>query len=131
LSRLESTPTLRESDILSYLVLGRPPGAASEDESNRLANAAVALALSRSESGIQTIADRSGLSELSLTQELGGLALNVGKQLSPRLFIGYSMGFIEPVNVAKIRYMLSSKWIIESEVSEETRALLKYRFERD
>lgn len=130
-SRLESTPTLRESDILSYLVLGKAPGSASEDESNRLASAAVALALSRSESGIQSVAGKAGLNQLSLSQELGGLALNVGKQFSPRLYVGYTVGFIEPINIAKIRYMLSSKWVLESEMSEETRALLKYRFEKD
>ncbi len=131
ISSLESTPSLRESEILSYLVLGKAPGAASEDESNRLATAAVTLALSRSESGIQNIADKAGLNQLSLSQELGGLALNVGKQFSPRLYVGYTVGFIEPINIAKIRYTLSSKWVLESEISEETRALLKYRFEKD
>lgn len=130
-SKLESTPSMREAEILNYLVLGKPPGAASEAESGQLTQAAVALALARSESGIQTVAGKAGLSELSLTQELGGLALSLGKQFSPRLFIGYTMGFVDPVNVARVRYMLSSKWALESEISEETRALIKYRFETD
>ncbi len=131
ISKLESTPSMREAEILNYLVLGKAPGAASEAESNQLTQAAVALALARSESGIQNIAGKAGLSDLSLTQELGGLALSLGKQLSPRLYLGYTMGFIEPINIAKVRYILSSKWVLESEISDETRAILKYRFEKD
>ena len=132
-TRLESENGLSEADMLSYLVLGRPSGSSGEPllDSNRLAAAAASLALKRSEGLVGKIGENLGGTELSLTDEIGGLALAVGKQLSPKLYVGYTVGLLEPVDIATVRYKLDRRWSLESELADEARASLKYRIESD
>ncbi len=127
---LESKPTMPETDILHYLVLGRAPGTQSASESEQLSAAALALALRRSQSGVQSVGERLGATEFGLTQELGGLALAIGKQLSPRLYVGYTVGLLEPIDIARIKYQLSRHWSLQAEISDESRAGLKYRIDK-
>ncbi len=128
---LESSPSLPQGDILHYLVLGRAPGTGSAADSDQLASAALALALRRSAGGVRSIGDQLGATDFGLTQELGGLALAVGKQLSPRLYVGYTVGLLEPIDIATVRYQLNQNWALNAEVSDESRAGVRYKIDRD
>ncbi|NNF15295.1 MAG: hypothetical protein HKN70_01045 [Gammaproteobacteria bacterium] len=130
-TRLESTPSMPESDILHYLVLGRAPGTATQSETNQLSAAALSLALKQSEAGVQSLGDRIGVTNLGITQELGMLALAVGKQISPRLYVSYTVGLLEPVDIARMRYSLNRFLFLEAEVADESRAGIHYRIEKD
>lgn len=122
---------MQDGEILHYLVLGKAPGTASKLESDQLAQIAVALALQRNESEIRNIADKLGIGELNLTDELGGLALSLGRQLSHKFYIGYTVGLLESASIARLRYFISDAWSFETELANETRAAIKYRVERD
>jgi len=38
-----------------------------------------------------------------------------GKYLSPRLYISYGVGLLQPLNTVRIRYTLSTRWMLEAE----------------
>lgn len=125
---LESNPPMSESDQLSLLVLGRRPGALDEAQSDQLAAAAVSLALSQ---GNRALGGLGGsMSNVSLTQELGGLALAIGKQLSPRLYVGYTVDLLKPIQLVKLRYRITDSWTAETELGLESRGAIRYRRER-
>jgi len=39
----------------------------------------------------------------------------LGKQLSPRLYINYSIGLFTPENVLQLKYKLSQRWSLEAQ----------------
>ncbi len=53
----------------------------------------------------------------------------LGKYLSPKLYVGYGVGIYQPISTFRIRYLLSSKWSIESMTGDERATDLLYRFE--
>ena len=57
-------------------------------------------------------------------------SLVLGKYLSPRLYISYSVGFAEAVNQLQIRYQLSRRWTLQTETGLQTGADLLYTLER-
>jgi translocation and assembly module TamB len=115
---LFSEPSMPESSLLSYLLFGRAPGTAnsSASEQELLFRAASALTLK----GGNVIAEK--LSDLFDVNELGfeGDSLNdtsfyIGKYLSPKLYVKYGVGILEPTSTFFMRYLLSKRWSIESQ----------------
>jgi len=131
-TELQSDNNLSESDILSYLVLGRATDGISDSQadSNLLAAAAASFALQSSVGVIDQLGESLGNTQLSLTDEIGGLALAVGKQLSPKLYIGYTVGLLEPIDIATIRYRINQNWALESELADEARASIRYQIKK-
>jgi translocation and assembly module TamB len=56
--------------------------------------------------------------------------LVVGKYLSPRLYVSYGIGLIEPINTFILRYKLGSKWSMQTETGLHTGADLFYTLEK-
>ncbi|MGR6034249.1 MAG: translocation/assembly module TamB domain-containing protein [Candidatus Nitrosoglobus sp.] len=138
-STLFSEPPMNESNILAYLVLGRPLTASSGGDNNQLlANAATSLGLAGGGFLAQSlIGKKLGLDVGVETINPGNTgntqssAFMIGKYLSPRLYIGYGVGILQRFNVFRIRYTLFKHLIIQAETGGiQTGADLFYDLER-
>ncbi|ADJ29498.1 translocation/assembly module TamB domain-containing protein [Nitrosococcus watsonii] len=133
---LFSEPSMDESNILAYLVLGRPLTGASGDDGELLAKAATSLGLSGGNLLAKRIGKIFGLEDVGIESADNGNGqtqsemLMLGKQLSPSLYIGYGIGLFERFSSFRIRYTLSKNWSIRAETGLETGADLFYSLER-
>ncbi|GAB4562305.1 MAG: hypothetical protein Tsb0017_20560 [Geothermobacteraceae bacterium] len=131
---LVSDPPLPDTDILSYLVLGRPLDA-TQGESNALMLAAGVL-LSQAESAAlqERLSRRLGIDTLEVQSTDGNVetsVIAVGKYLTPDLYISYGRGLFTPVGVAQLRYRISDSWELESQFGQTSGVDLTYRLEFD
>ncbi len=128
---LYSEPTMAESDALSYLVLGHRFGAADDSERDRLANAIGTIGLQGSNVFAQRIGAQLGLDVFGLETgpTLEQTALVAGAYLSPRLFLSYGLGLFDNTSTFRLRYVLSSRWSLQSETGSASGADLFYRIE--
>jgi len=120
--RLFSTPLMEDSDILSYLILGRPMSQATSSDGQALYQAATSLAIIGSEILAEHIAAQFGLQEVRIEtgKQTTDTALVLGKSLSPRLYIRYIQGLVEASSAVRIRYDLSERWTIQTESGTRT-----------
>jgi autotransporter translocation and assembly factor TamB len=129
---LASSPAMPESDILHYMMLGRAPGSVTTAaETDLLSGAAAALGIRGGNLLARRLATRYDLDQLGIETE-GGLdtaSLVVGKYLSPRLYVSYGIGLLEPISTITLRYLLSSKWTLYAERGRGTGADLVYTIE--
>lgn len=112
-----STPSMQDSAILSYLILGRAPGRESGEE-NVFAQATLALGMQGGNFIGEQIGQAIGVDEIVLDstgENLDNAALYIGKHLSSRLYVKYGIGLIEPVNTLFIRYRLTDSIHFESQ----------------
>ncbi|HVV68875.1 MAG TPA: translocation/assembly module TamB domain-containing protein [Gammaproteobacteria bacterium] len=115
-----------QADILSLILLGQPASQASGSEVQLLARTAQALT-TKNGVGINSVTQQVqrffGLSELGLNSEVNSLSGNysqgtslvVGKSISPRLNLSYSLNVFNSINTLRIRYLLSKHWFIQTE----------------
>jgi translocation and assembly module TamB len=130
--KLTSEPAMPDTDILAYIVLGRPLG--SDPGQAGLLMAAAGALLSRGESAVlqDRIKRRLGVDVLEV--ESGGAdvtqsMLTVGKYLSPRLFISYGQSFFGGPGQARLRYEVGRQWELESKFGVESGVDLYYKIE--
>lgn len=129
---LFSEPAMGQADALSYLLFGHPLESADAAQGKTLAGAAAALRLTGGEFLAQRIGARFGIEEVSIEggTENQDAALVLGRQLSPRLYVNYSIGLFEQVNIFRIRYKLSARWALQAESGPYSGADLLYTIER-
>jgi translocation and assembly module TamB len=118
--RFESDPELDETDIASYLLLGRPASASAGEDQMALeavaAQVAVGAAIREFEKmfgGVLPV----DLIDIRMDNEGDEreLRAGVGKYVGDRLFIHYERGFgDEPDDELKAEYELTPMWSIES-----------------
>lgn len=133
---LFSVPSgLSQTDIFSYLALGAGGGDVSQNKLQLVLKAASFLnfgGVGAAQGLLGDIQKHVGLSEISLGSEeissnknttnnttttTSNTSLILGKYLSPKLYIGYSVGLLDPVNIFRIRYTLDKNWYLQSESS--------------
>lgn len=131
---LYSDPSMRETDQLSYLILGRAAESKNENDQAVLNNAALALGLKGSDFLAKRFKSKLGLDEVSIGaqpgQESSQASLVLGKYLSPDIYVSYGIGLFEPIYTFKLRYRLSSKWSLQTESGVESGGDLFYTIER-
>lgn len=130
---LFSEPAMNESNILAYLILGRPLSATSGDDGELLAKAATSLGLAGGNLLAKRIGKIFGLEEIKIEaegSEAESAALTMGKYISPRLYVGYGIGLFERFNAFRMRYTLSEHWSLQAETGLESGADLFYNLER-
>ena len=128
---LFSTPSMSETDLLSYLLFGRPVAGVSRIEGNVLRNAAQGIGLMGGEALAAQLGATLGLEESRLVTEGGRVtALDLGTALSPRLTLGYSLGLFGTPNVFRIEYRLGRVWMIRAESGAGSGADVLYIIER-
>ena len=119
---LFSEPSMSQSDQLSWLVLGRPlESDTSSQDRNSMNQAAIMLGLGGGLALTEEYGEKLGIDEISIESdpddETNQASLQVGKYLSPKLFVSYGVGIFEPVSTLRLRYALGSKWKLVGESS--------------
>ena len=129
---LFSEPTMGETDILSYLILGRPADLSAGADGELLYQAAASLGFSGGELLAKKIGQVFGIEDISIQtgSKPQDTALAIGTYLSPRLYINYGIGLLEPVNTFRLRYRLNKNWQFQSETGTHSGADLLYTIER-
>ncbi len=123
--RFESNPELSETDIASYLVLGRPAAAASDEDQRTLDTLAAQIAAGAALREFERFfGGRLPVDQLDLRVEDNGgrseVHAGVGKYVGDRLFLYYERGFGEnPVDELRAEYELTPNWSVESSVTGE------------
>lgn len=123
-----SVPPKSDSDIMAYILFGRPMDQTSSEEGSQASNNAAILGANMLG---MTLAPSVGLDEARVD---AGSSQNkaqfvVGKYISPRLFLGYGVGIYEPISTLRIRYLLSARWSIEAITGDQQSTDLLWRIE--
>ncbi|MDB5980272.1 MAG: hypothetical protein JWQ69_1287 [Pseudomonas sp.] len=110
-----SEPAMSQEQALSYLVLGRAPNTTGED-SNMMAQAALALGLAGSSSVTGTLAKDLGIQDFSLDTAGSGAttAVVASGKITDKLSLRYGVGVFDPANTIALRYNLSKKVYLEA-----------------
>lgn len=128
-----STPLLAEADIISYLVVGRPQRQINEAQAELLFQAISQLThfMGKSRTDIRLdLAEQFKLDQLGLTKKsksssktgqnpLENTMLVMGKQLSDRLYLHYSVGLLHSTNNLGLRYLLGKSLTFEASTGTE------------
>lgn len=133
---LFSEPPMNESQILSYLVLGKPLHMATEADGLSLMSAATALGLAQGETLAKKIGLQLGFEEVSIESGNGAngtarQSLVLGKYLSPRLYLRYVTDLLEEGSVVQLQYRISRKLELRTESGSRSGVDLFYTFERN
>ncbi|MDO6562546.1 translocation/assembly module TamB domain-containing protein [Amphritea sp. 1_MG-2023] len=119
---LYSDPSMPESSQLSYLIFGRAPGASGSSftEQELLFKAASALTLKGSNSIAEQLSETFNIDDLGVTGDSASeTSLYIGKYLSPRLYVKYGVGLLEPTHTFFMRYRLNQAWSVETQTASE------------
>ncbi|MGQ9509211.1 MAG: translocation/assembly module TamB domain-containing protein [Thermodesulfobacteriota bacterium] len=132
--RLYSRPSMPDTDILSYIVLGQPLGKGAEAAPS-LIQAAGAL-LSAGESVILQgkLRKMFGLDTLDITTppgegEVSRSMVTIGKYLTPKLYISLGRSLFTDATLVTLRYTLSKRLEIETTTGTESGVTLFYKIE--
>ncbi|MGH8084920.1 MAG: translocation/assembly module TamB domain-containing protein [Lysobacter sp.] len=127
-----SNPASSQSEALAYLTLGRPLSSLSGSERGQLNAASAALTAGGSLLAGQ-LGAKIGLDDAGVMQSraLGGSVFGVGKQISPRLYVGYGVSLLGTGSVLTLKYLLDHGFDIEIESSSiENRGSINWRKEK-
>jgi translocation and assembly module TamB len=126
-----SDPTMSQTQIVSYLLIGKPLDELQNGEATTVRSASNTLALQGGGYIAAQLGRRIGLEQVGVeTDSRNQSALVLGKFLSPRLFISYGISLTEAINTVKLRYTLSDHWTIKTEAGEAKGADVEYKIER-
>ncbi len=145
---LFSSPALSQADCLSYLIFEVPQSQANGIQYGAILSALASLNPNMQNAGhfTKTIQQKLGLTEMGVqsVQVFNPNATNgshsvisttsfvVGKKLSDKLSIHYSVGLFYPVSILNLRYELTKHWAIQSETSTlDNGADVLYTIEQD
>lgn len=130
---LQSTVPMSEPDKLSYLLLGVPSSNLSAGQGSLLFAAASDLAKSFDFSPMATAnhpfrkwapVDTIDMQSKQYVDEATGetrsqTSLVVGKSLSPKLYVQYAIGLVNPVNVLQVNYRLGHHFKLQTTTDTE------------
>ena len=122
-----------QSDILSLILLGQPASTASGADIQLLAKAAQVMAPSGGSGfnnlkhqlqqtfGLSDLRIESGLSSTDDTSDdpETSTAVVLGKYLSPKLYLSYSVGIFNALNTLRLRYQLGKRWFVQTQANTE------------
>jgi translocation and assembly module TamB len=126
-----SVPSMDQSNALSYLLFGRPMSGLTGSEGGQLYNAAASAGLSGGGLIAKKIGAAFGLEDVEIAkgETLEESALAIGKYLSPKLYVNYGIGLFEPINTFRMRYSLTSRWMLQTEYGIESGGDIIYKIE--
>jgi translocation and assembly module TamB len=124
-----SEPSLPQSQIVSLILAG---GSLESAQNRANPNQAGNEALAQGSAILaQQLGSRVGIEDVSLESNLANeTSLVLGKYLSPRLYVSYGISFTEQLNTLKLRYSLSDRWTVKTEVGQARGADLVYTIEK-
>ena len=112
-----SEPTMPESDILAYLILGHSLSQSTQAEGQSVSKTASALNFIAGDYLQKDIGGHLGLDELrvDVNQATQNTSLVMGKYLSPKLYLRYYTGIAESSRLVQLQYQLSKRVQIQTE----------------
>ncbi|MCS5708866.1 translocation/assembly module TamB [Candidatus Berkiella cookevillensis] len=120
-----SNPSMSEADIISYLILGRPQSEASQGQAELLFQAVSQLSSmfgNENNDISHNLAERLKLDYVAFSKgsnnqntSLEDTVLMLGKQLSDRLYLNYSLGFLDSTNSIGMQYVLGRNLSVEAQ----------------
>ncbi|CAB0151992.1 Translocation and assembly module TamB [Pseudidiomarina piscicola] len=132
---LFSTPAMPDSEVLSYLLLGRSmQSAASTGSGDLQLQALLMLGAKGTEAIGESLQDTFGFDEFgidsnSATRET---SFYIGKYLSPKLYVKYGIGLLDSTNTFLVRYQLTERLLIETMTSTKSQGGdIFYTFEKE
>lgn len=119
-----------DDSILSYIVLGRDISETSDEETNLLATAALALGVKGGEFLGEGVADALGISDFGLETQGSGdnTELVVSGRLNDRLLVKYGRSVFDTESTLYLRYDLTKKLYVEAAEGIEQAVDLFYEF---
>ncbi|PVV09490.1 MAG: hypothetical protein B6D72_14220 [gamma proteobacterium symbiont of Ctena orbiculata] len=126
--KLFSSPSMAESDILSYIVTGRPGG----ESSGKTAGVLAVMQATGASSVATEVGRQLGLEELRVEtgSSLEEAALVAGTYLSPRLYVQYVNELATSETKIRMRYDLTDRWQLEAETGRTQSGDFFYTFDR-
>jgi translocation and assembly module TamB len=126
--KLFSTPSMAETDILSYIVTGRPGG----ESSGKTAGMLAMLQASGASNIASELGRQFGLEELRVDTggSLEDASLVAGTYLSPRLYVQYVNELATSETKIRMRYDLTDRWQLEAETGRTQSGDFFYTFDR-
>ena len=121
-AKLVSTPSVPDSEKLSWLVLGHGMEGTSGNEAGVLSAAAGAL-LGGTGGGFQSrLANSLGVDELGLAQAKGleSTVVTVGKRISSRAYLSFEQGATTASSLVKLRYKLNPRITLQLQTGTNT-----------
>lgn len=114
-SRLFSTPSLPENEILAILITGKSLQDINNQEQTDLVGAVASLGINRGQGFANTIGSGLGLDTVQINSQadLEQSTLGVGKYLTPDLFMHYEIGLFEKESVLSLDYILNDRLRLE------------------
>lgn len=126
-----SDPTLSQTQIVSYLLVGKPLDELQSGEASTVKSASSSLALQGGGYLAAQLGRHVGLEEVGVETDTNNQqSFVLGKFLSPRLFVSYGISLTEAINTLKLRYTLSDHWTLKTEAGEEKSADVEFRIDR-
>jgi translocation and assembly module TamB len=88
--------------------------------------------LSSGDTIARSVGDTFGFDDMRVESSDGGekASLVIGRYITPELYVSYGVGFLDSINVFKIRYQISDNWQMVGENGEAQGADLLYTLER-
>jgi translocation and assembly module TamB len=120
---LYSVPTMTDSDILSYIVLGRPVGGQGGDNDLLLTAAGALLSQGESVALQEKLKGRLGLDVIEVDSGSGDVedaSITTGKYLTPDLYVSLGYSLFKQSNEVNLRYRLAPNWELESSIGVES-----------
>jgi len=129
---LFSVPAMGETEMLSYLLLGRPLETASNSEGSAMASAALALGLVSGDFLAQSLGEEFGFDDVYVDSNGSGdqASLVIGRYLSPKMYVSYGVGLVESIDTLTLRYQLADRWHVQAESGRYQGADLLFTIER-
>lgn len=124
---LFSKPPRPQSEVLSYLLFGKPLSGTAKEDQGTITDAAGSLGgqLLASQVGRQL-----GLDEFSVSGTGDKAALTVGQYVTPQLYLQYVSGLRSQINRLRMRYDVT-RWLqVQTETGDQQGADVFYIFER-
>jgi translocation and assembly module TamB len=126
-----SSTSMSQTQIVSYLLIGKPLDELQTGEATTVRSASSTLALQGGGYLASQLGRRIGLEQVGVETDANNQsALVLGKFLSPRLFVSYGISLTEAINTVKLRYTLSDRWTIKTEAGEAKSADIEFKVER-
>ena len=130
---LFSDPSMTETEILSYMVLGHSQSSGDSGDASLLATVADQLGVAGGSNLLGGLKNILSLDDVYLDGSAGdkNISVVVGKHLTDDLYVGYDVNVYSQVGEFRVRYDLSRGfWVETFSSSESTGADLLYTFEK-
>lgn len=132
-TRLYSTPTLPENEILAILITGKSFNNMNDQDNNALLSAVANLGIERGEGLTSKIGNKLGLDSVAIN---GGdtyleSSLGLGKYITPDLLMRYEIGLFDRQAVLSIDYSLTDRIKLEVRSGISQSVDISYMIEKD